>query len=288
MNNPEILAPAGNEQCAYAAINAGCDALYLGLESFSARSAAENFSADSLEKLCLYAHALGVKVYAALNTVVKQNEVQSFADCAVTACNAGADALILQDIFLGGELKKVYPDLTLHLSTQAGVCNAYGAVMARDYGFSRVIAARETTLEDLAAISSVIECEAFVQGALCSCFSGQCYFSSFAGGNSGNRGRCKQPCRKKYEWNREAFGSAAYRLSLSDLCVGEDIKKYIDAGVASFKIEGRMRRPEYVAAAVKYYRKLIGGTASPQDMTNLKRAYNRGNYTRGLAFGQDK
>ncbi len=288
MKELEILAPAGNEQCAYTAIDSGANAIYLGLTSFSARSSAENFNADSLERLCAYAHALGVKIYVALNTVVKDAEVEDFFKNALLAYNSGADALIIQDIFLGSLLKKHYPEIVLHLSTQAGVCNVYGAKLAKKMGFDRVIVARETPIEDIAQISKIIECEAFIQGALCTCFSGQCYFSSFVGGNSGNRGRCKQPCRKKYSWNRNGYEELAYRLSLSDLCVGEDIQKLIDAGVTSFKIEGRLRRPEYVGAAVSYYKKLLEASAQNSDFSNLKRAFNRGNYTKGLAFGQDK
>ncbi len=288
MKKIEILAPAGNEECAYAAINAGADAIYLGLTSFSARDSAENFDVEKLTKLCAYAAVLGVKVYVALNTIVKDGEVEDFIKSAVAAHNAGASAVIIQDIYLGSVIKKMYPQITLHLSTQAGACNDYAARMAKEHGFSRIIAARETSLDNLSTMSDIIECEAFVQGALCTCFSGQCYFSSFVGGNSGNRGRCKQPCRKKYSWNRSGYESFAYRLSLSDLCVGEDIAKLVEAGVSSFKIEGRLRRPEYVAAAVIYYKKLLEGIAAEQDKINLKRAYNRGNYTKGLAFGQDK
>ncbi len=282
----EILAPAGSKNSALAAINAGADAIYLGLDKFSARSAAENFDEKNLSDTVKYAHAFGVKVYVALNTVVKDDEVNTFLSSAVRAWNFGADALILQDIFLGKFLKEKRPEIKLHLSTQAGVCNVYGARLAKECGFDRVILARETKLSDIAEICKIIETEVFVQGALCTCFSGQCYMSSFAGGNSGNRGKCKQPCRKLYSVDREGFDSPAYRLSLSDLCVGEDIREYIKAGVASFKIEGRMRRPEYVAAAVAYYRSQQEGCNS--GLSELKRTYNRGNYTKGLAFGQDK
>ena len=284
----EILAPAGGENNAIAAINAGTDAIYLGLDKFSARSSAENFNADQFTKLCNYAHAFGVKVYVALNTLVKDSELEDFISSAVGVWNAGADALIIQDIFLGKFLKESFPEMRLHLSTQAGVCNIYGARLAKSYGFDRVILARETTLSDIAEISKMIETEVFVQGALCTCFSGQCYLSSFAGGNSGNRGKCKQPCRKQYSIDRNGFEDKAYRLSLSDLCVGDKIKEYIAAGVTSFKIEGRMRRPEYVSAAVSYYRNILNEKPAEQSFSDLKRTYNRGNYTKGLAFEQDK
>ena len=284
----ELLAPAGDMNGALAAINSGADAVYLGLKSFSARASAENFDCDMLRRLCEYAHVLGVKIYVAVNTLVKQSELTDFIGEVVAAHNAGADALIIQDIFLGKYLKEVYPQLHLHLSTQAGVNNVYGARMAKRFGFERVILARETALKDIAEIAKVIETEVFVQGALCTCFSGQCYLSSFAGGNSGNRGRCKQPCRKQYAIDRQGYTEKAYALSLSDLSVGTDITKLIDAGVYSFKIEGRMRRPEYIAAAVKYYRGLIDGNDAGGGLSALKRTYNRGNYTKGLAFGQDK
>ncbi len=284
----EILAPAGGESGAKAAINAGADAIYLGLDKFSARSSAENFDTAKLESVCKYARAFGVKVYVALNTVVKDCELNDFFDAAVSAWNAGVDALIIQDVFIGKYLKERCSEMRLHLSTQAGTCNLYGAAVAKKFGFDRVILARETRLSDIAEISKIIETEVFVQGALCTCFSGQCYLSSFAGGNSGNRGRCKQPCRKKYSIDRVGFEDSAYRLSLSDLCVGEKIGAYVAAGVTSFKIEGRMRRPEYVAAAVRYYKSVLKSEADEGLLSDLKRTYNRGNYTKGLAFGQDK
>lgn len=282
----EILAPAGNRECAYASLNAGADAIYLGLSEFSARSAAENFDVPSLKEICAYAHLLNAKVYVCLNTLVKDGETDAFFSCAVGAWNAGADAILIQDIFLGKLIKEVYPEITLHLSTQGGCCNEYGARLAKSYGFSRVVLARETPLEEIKKISSIIETEAFVQGALCSSFSGQCYFSSFAGNNSGNRGRCKQPCRKLYSVDRKGFEEPAYALSLSDLSLGCRLKELVGAGVTSLKIEGRMRRAEYAAAAVRYYKALRDGGDAFQAFISLKRAFNRGNYTEGLAFGQ--
>ena len=271
----ELLAPAGDIACAKAALAAGADAIYLGLPAFSARAGAGNFALSEFSETVRLAHLLGAKVYVCLNTLVKDGESDAFFESALTAWNLGADALLIQDIFLGKELKRRYPSMILHLSTQAGCCNVYGAELAKEYGFSRVVLARETPIGDIAAISSVIETEAFVQGALCSCFSGQCYFSSFAGNNSGNRGRCKQPCRKLYSIDRAGFEERAYALSLSDLSVGERVRELLEAGVTSLKIEGRMRREEYVSAAVGYYRALLDG------------AVDRGDYTEGLAFGQE-
>ncbi len=288
MQELELLSPAGNMESAYAAINSGADAVYLGLSAFSARAGAENFDREGFRALLRYAHFCGVKVYLAMNTAVKERELEDFFKSLLFAWNEGVDAVILQDIFLGKYLHEQYPQIVLHLSTQAGVCNTYGARLAKEYGFSRVILARETPLSEIKKIAEIIETEAFVQGALCTAFSGQCYFSSFVGGNSGNRGRCKQPCRKLYAYDRGGNEEKSYALSLADLCVGEELEKLIAAGVTSFKIEGRMRRKEYVAAATRYYRHLLDGNQTSEDFSALKRSYNRGNYTRGLAFGQDK
>ena len=287
----EILAPAGNAECAKVAINSGANAIYLGYSAFSARQNAENFNLEELLEIIKIARLCGVSVYVAMNTMVKESETEEFIRTLLTLWNMGVNAVILQDALLGKAIKARYPEIVLHLSTQAGVCTENGARFAKDCGFSRVILARETPLEEIEKITKIIQTEAFVQGALCTCFSGQCYFSSFVGGNSGNRGRCKQPCRKKYAYNRVGFEEQAYALSLSDLSVGEEIEKYIKAGVVSFKIEGRMRRAEYVASAVRYYRALIDKASEKEKalaLSDLKRTYNRGNYTKGLAFGQDK
>ncbi len=285
----EILAPAGNAECANAAIHNGANAIYLGLSSFSARQSAENFDESAFRAVLTKAHFSGAKVYVAMNTLVKDGELEAFLKNLLFVWAEGADAVILQDVFLGKYVHKKYPEIILHLSTQAGVCNVEGARFAKECGFSRVILARETPIAEIEKIAQIIETEVFVQGALCTCFSGQCYFSSFAGGNSGNRGRCKQPCRKQYAYDRNGNTEKSYALSLSDLCVGTDIHKLINAGVVSFKIEGRMRRAEYVAAAVRYYRGVLDfGAENAEELSALKRTYNRGNYTKGLAFGQDK
>lgn len=286
----ELLAPAGDSEAFEIALHAGADAIYLGLKDFSARKSAENFSVENLGDFVRLAHVFGAKVYVALNTLIKEKEVYDFADEALQSWNSGADALIVQDLFLGKRLKEHYPEIELHLSTQAGVCNEDGAKLAKDFGFSRVILARETPLADIERISKVIETECFVQGALCTCFSGQCYFSSVIGGNSGNRGFCKQPCRKRYAIDRLGFEKFAYRLSLSDLCVGANIDVLARVGVSSCKIEGRMRSAAYVGAAVRYYRDLLDGEheSLAKDLSALKRTFNRGNYTQGYLFGQDQ
>lgn len=283
----EILAPAGNKECALAAVDSGADALYLGYSAFSARASAENFDLSALKEIIDYAHAFGVKIYVTMNTMVKESELAEFLATLISVHNAGADGILLQDIFLGKYIHERYPDVCLHLSTQAGCNNVYGARLAKEYGFSRVVLARETDIADIREIAKIIETEVFVQGALCTCFSGQCYFSSFIGGNSGNRGRCKQPCRKRYTYDT-GEKKECYALSLSDLSVGERVEELLSAGVYSLKIEGRMRRPEYVAAAVRYYKRLLQGEQTAGNLSDLKRSYNRGNYTAGLAFGQDK
>ncbi len=284
----EILAPAGDMLSARAALSCGADAVYLGLSRFSARSSAENFGYDALRETATYAHLLGAKVYVCLNTLIKDEELSEFFESVAKAWEAGADAVLMQDMLLGKKVRETYPEVVLHLSTQAGCCNERGAEFAKACGFSRVVLARETPLSEIGKISKLLETEVFVQGALCTCFSGQCYLSSFAGNNSGNRGRCKQPCRKKYSIDREGYGEFAYALSLSDLSVGRRVEELLSAGVISLKIEGRMRRPEYVAAAVTYYRTLLEGENGASALSDLKRAYNRGDYTAGLAFGQER
>ena len=283
----EILAPAGSKENLISAINAGANAVYLGLTDFSARKTAENFSLEDLKYAVAYAKTFGVKVYVTVNTLIKDSEINALLNDINVAYSYGVDAFILQDVFLGEYIKKIMPSAILHLSTQAGVCNVYGAKLAKKLGFSRVILARETKLKDIEEISKIIETEVFIQGALCTSLSGHCYFSSFVGGNSGNRGLCKQPCRKEYsiEYNGKTLKNG-YLISLSDLSVGENIKVLKDLGVSSFKIEGRLRSKEYVYSAVKYYKDLLLGNNSTDTLNALKVAFNRGNYTKGLAFSQ--
>lgn len=283
----ELLAPAGNEKTFFAAINHGASAVYLGLTDFSARKNAGNFSLDNFAYYVAYAHLFNVKVYVAVNTVIKNNELNKYFSLISSALSFGADAFIVQDLFLGRTLKKLFPSITLHLSTQAGVCNENGAKLAASYGFSRVILARETLDSEIEKICKIIETEVFVHGALCTCFSGHCYFSSFIGGNSGNRGACRQPCRKLYKYEGENISdNYRYALSLADLNLSKKIDKLKSLGVKSLKIEGRMRSEEYVCAACDFYSELLNGNFSGEKCENLKRTYNRGNYTEGLIFGQ--
>lgn len=280
----ELLAPSGDEKSFITAINSGADAIYIGMGDFSARKNAQNFNAENITYYVSYAHALGVKVYVAINTLIKDDEIESLLKTVAPAYSAGVDAFILQDIFLADLLKSNFPDIVLHLSTQAGVNEVGGALLAKEYGFSRVILARETQLEEIKQIAKIIETEIFVHGALCTAFSGHCYMSAYVGGNSGNRGLCKQPCRKEYSLE-SLQGAGDYPISLSDLCLVNEIELLKQIGVASIKVEGRMRSPEYVAAAVKLYRNAIDG--NPFDMSEIKRTFNRGNYTKGYLYGVD-
>lgn len=278
----ELLAPAGNAECFFAAINNGADAVYIGLSDFSARKNAENFTKENVRYYIAYAHVFNVKVYIAVNTLVKNAEFDKFVSTVKYAYEAGADAFIVQDVFLAETLKKIFPEIILHLSTQGGVNNSESAKYALSKGFSRVILARETQINEIKAIAKLTETEVFVHGALCSSFSGHCYISSFVGGNSGNRGLCKQPCRRAYTLE-SSENKGKYAISLSDLCLIDKLKDLKEAGVKSVKIEGRMRTPEYVASVVKAYRKAIDEGVS--DTTEIKKTFNRGDFTSGYPFG---
>ncbi len=284
----ELLAPAGNLDSFHAAIDHGADAVYLGVQTFNAREKADNFHTDQLAEITDYAHLFGVKVYITLNTLVKNGELDEFFKCVDSIYQANADALILQDLSLGKLIHEYYPDLALHASTQMGINNRFGAKICAESGFSRVVLSREATLEDLHSIKKEtnLEIESFVHGALCVGFSGQCLMSSMAGGNSGNRGRCMQPCRKQYRLMKgEKELASGFLLSAKDICQINEVQTLTQNGVHSLKIEGRLRRPEYVAQAVDSYRKVIDGISTPQqEISNLKSAFNRGDYTKGYFF----
>lgn len=288
MMTPELLAPVGCEENFYAAVNFGANAVYIGLSDFSARKNAGNFSLERLPYILSYAHLFNVKVYIAVNTIVKDKELEGYFQTIKAAYLSGADAFIVQDLFLGRYLKKRFPDICLHLSTQAGINNLDGAKLAASYGFSRVILARETPIDEVKKIADFIETEVFVHGALCTSFSGHCYFSSFIGGKSGNRGLCRQPCRKVYKYEGKGLkDNYRFALSLADLSLHERVKELIMAGVKSFKIEGRMRSFEYVCAACDFYSDVLEGGFDRKKYENLLKTYNRGNCTEGLCFGQD-
>ena len=286
----EILSPAGNLNNLIASVESGANAVYLGLQDFSARKNSKNFTLEELKYGVSYAHTFGVKTYLTVNTLYTDSELESVLKAIIDAKNLGVDAFILQDLFLGAKIKQILPEVELHLSTQAGVCNEIGAIQAKNNGFSRVILARETPLCDIKAIAKIIDTEVFVQGALCTSLSGHCYMSSFIGGNSGNRGYCKQPCRMQYtyEYSDGTPIKNGYPLSLADLCLKDRVNELIEAGVKSFKIEGRMRSEEYVRASVMLYKSVIEGANRVDLFRSLKKAYNRGDYTEGLAFNQNE
>lgn len=277
MKKPELLLPAGNEDCLRAAVNNGADAVYLGLDRFSARKTAGKFNKENIASIIDYCHKRKVKVYVALNTLVKNSELKDYFDYINIAYSAGANAIIIQDYCLIPIIKKNFPDIKIHLSTQATTTNSFSIPKDAD----RIILARELSLEEIKNISKDNETEIFVHGALCLSYSGQCLFSSIVGGRSGNRGCCAQPCRKIY--------NNKYLLSTMDLCMLEKIPELIKAGASCFKIEGRMRSPLYVAAAARIYRKAIDSyfnnnfSINERDIAELKLAFNR-EFTKGFAF----
>jgi len=263
----ELLAPAGNWDSFIAAINNGADAIYLGGQLYSARQSAGNFDSKQLREAIEYAHLRDRKVYVTVNTLIDNNEFTEVLDYLFELQNAGADAVILQDMGLLNAVRTVLPSLRIHASTQMTIHNQDGAAFLRNQGVKRIVLARELSLADITAIRSAVneaELEIFVHGALCYCYSGQCLFSSMVGGRSGNRGRCAQPCRMPYELYTSPDQhrvmlpeQGKYLLSPADLCLIEFLPELQKAGVASLKIEGRMKRPEYVAVVTKAYRKVL-------------------------------
>ena len=281
MKNLELLSPCGDFETLKAAVGAGADAVYLGGKNFNARAKANNFG-DDLPEAINYAHLRGVKVYLTLNTLVYDDEFAALLNAVKEAVEAGADAFIVQDMGVAYFLKENFEDIELHLSTQGGVHNLPGALAAQKMGFKRIVLSRETTLEDIKDIKkhTTLELEFFVQGALCSSFSGNCYISSFASGDSGNRGRCAQLCRLKYTTSDKKEG---YLMSTKDLCLLDKLKILSDAGIDSFKIEGRLRRAGYVATATKVYREAIDNLGSKNynfesAKLELKKVFCRGNF----------
>lgn len=269
----QIVAPAGSKSGLIASINGGADAVYLGLPNFGARAKAENFDENSFAEAVELAHLYGVKVFVTLNTLIKDSEMRRAIDCAKYAYSAGADAAIVQDIRFIKQLKQALPDFALHASTQMGIHNADGAKVLRDLGIARAVLARETLPQDIKEIKqTAIEIEYFVQGALCVCFSGNCYFSSLASSYSGNRGKCMQLCRKPYYFH----GKRGYYLSAKDLCLYDKLEYMRDLGVDAIKIEGRMRSDEYAYTAVNVYKNMIDGAKDA-----LKSVFNRGDYCEG-------
>lgn len=278
----EILAPAGNMDALTAAVYSGANAVYLGLKRFSARRTAGNFDADELRQAVSFCHGRGVKVYVAINTTAHPAEVEGLCDALADVCAAGADAVILQDLAVAALARRMAPDLPIHGSTQMSVHTLEGALELAELGFSRVILARELSLAEIEHIAKncPIEVEVFVHGALCMSVSGQCYMSAFLGGRSGNRGGCAGPCRLPFA----ADGSGACHLSLKDLSAVGSLPALAAAGVVSAKIEGRLRGPEYVAAAVNACRNSLAG--QPFDERVLQDVFSRSGFTNGYIEGR--
>ena len=252
----ELLAPAGDMACFKAAVNAGADAVYLGGEEYGARAYASNFSKEELCEVIDYAHLFGVQVYLTVNTLVKEWELNGVCSFLAPLYEAGLDGVIVQDFGVLKVLKEKFPCLPIHASTQMCITGKYGAKCLKEYGVSRIVPARELSLKELLEIKQEtgMEIEAFIHGAMCYSYSGQCLFSSFLGGRSGNRGRCAGPCRLPYS----VFGQKeVYPFSLKDMCTLPILDKLMDAGIDSFKIEGRMKNPCYVAGVTSVYRKYI-------------------------------
>ena len=257
----ELLAPAGNYEAFLGAVNAGADAVYLGGEKFGARAYADNFTTDEICRAIHTAHFMGKKIYLTVNTLLKEAELACLYDWLLPIYEAGLDGVIVQDMGVLCYIRKHFRDLSLHASTQMTVTGAGGASFLKEQGVERIVPARELSLTEVRNIKEQtgMEIECFIHGAMCYCYSGQCLFSSILGGRSGNRGRCAQPCRlpyQIYEGEKRALG-VDYPLSLKDMCTISYIPQLIEAGIDSFKIEGRMKKPEYAAGVTALYRKYI-------------------------------
>ena len=285
----ELLAPAGSLEAFFAAMEAGADAVYCGLQSFSARAKARNFSFQDIAAMTRYVHQHDRKLFVTVNTLVKEQELPALIDTLAEVEEAGVDAVILQDLGVWRVARNHFPDLELHASTQMTVHNAAGVKQLEKMGFSRGVLARELTLPEIQHIrgQTRLELEHFIHGALCFCFSGQCYFSSYLGGKSGNRGRCTQPCRRRYTQR----GKDGYYFSPNDLSAIELLPALQDAGVCSFKIEGRMKSAEYVSNVVQAYRMVMDAAdadrsaAIDQARRLLKQSFGR-TPTKGFLAGR--
>lgn len=282
----ELLSPVGDFECLKAAVQNGANSVYFGADIFSARAFATNFDDETLEKVIEYAKIRGVKTNLTLNTLIKNNELESALNLAKKAYKFGIDAIIVQDLGLAMKLIKTFPDLPVHASTQMTVHNLNGALKLQDLGFKRIVLSRELSVNDIDFIckNTDVEIETFIHGALCISYSGQCLFSSMIGGRSGNRGKCAGPCRLPFELlENDKKINSGYLLSTRDLCGLDYIPKLIESGVKCFKIEGRMKNPEYVATVTRIYRKYIDLAYSNEeyiidenDRKELLQVFNRG------------
>ena len=297
----ELLSPAGNYKAFLGALHAGADAVYLGGEKFGARAYAENFTIEEICRALRYAHLYGRKLYLTVNTLVKESEFAEIYDYLTPLYEAGLDGVIVQDLGVFSYIKKQFPGMHLHISTQMTITGVEGAVFLKNMGADRIVPARELDLQEILQIkrASNVEMECFIHGAMCYAYSGQCLFSSILGGRSGNRGRCAQPCRLPYQvvWEGQKQANSIsdnnnmrYPLSLKDMCTIEFLPALIETGIDSFKIEGRMKKPEYTAFVTKLYRKYIdlykekgweGYTVEREDLEALKKLYIRSGIQNG-------
>ncbi len=275
----EILAPVGNSESLKAALNCGADAVYFGVGDFNARQNAENFSLETLSDTVSLCHKRGVKVYLTLNTLVNDGEIQKIENVIERVTLSGVDALILQDLGVARLVREISPEMKLHASTQMSVQTLYGIERLEKLGFCRTVLPRELNKNEIEYIvkNSPLEIEMFVHGALCMCVSGQCQLSAFLGGRSGNRGKCAQPCRLPFKVD----GGTGYDLSLKDLSLIEQLGYLEEIGVSSFKIEGRMKKAEYVAGAVTACREALDGKYSEKRKTDLQSLFSRSGFTDG-------
>ncbi len=285
----ELLAPAGSPEAVIAAVQNGADAVYLGMGNFNARRGAKNFTDEEFEKAVRYCRIRGCKVYVTLNTLVNDRELEPAVAAAKLASDLGADGIIIQDLGLIKAIRSALPDIPLHASTQMSIHNLAGVQAAAEMGLTRAVLARELSLEQIRFITkhASIETEVFVHGALCFCHSGQCYMSALIGRRSGNRGMCAQPCRMEYS----LLGSVnEHPLSLKDNCLADRLQELEEAGVASLKIEGRMKRPEYTAIVTGVYAKALREHRKPtaEEMGLLERAFSRQGFTQGYFTGDKK
>lgn len=301
-NDIELLVPAGGREQFLAAVENGADAIYVGGQLFNARAGAQNFNDDELVLALDYAHRRGVKVYVTMNTLLSDDELEPALRYASFLHDSGVDAIIVQDLGLGELVHRALPDLELHMSTQATITDVGSAKVAHELGYKRIVVARELALPEIADIcragsdgASDFEVEVFVHGAICICYSGQCQFSRYYGGRSGNRGSCAQPCRLAYT----SYGEGGRRLAAShpmsprDMCLLDELCGLIDAGAASFKIEGRLKSAEYVAIVTSIYRKYIDMyleegyiEVSDEDRDALLQIFNRGEFTDAYLKGE--
>ena len=287
----ELLSPAGSEAALHAAVQSGADAVYFGGMKFGARHSAKNFTTEDIKKHADYCHLYGVDVHVTVNTLIKEREMPEVIDYVRSLSDAGADALIIQDIGAAELIHRAVPEMQLHASTQMTVTDLDGVKYLEDMGFSRVVLARELNMREIERICAhaKAEIEVFAHGAICMCYSGQCLMSSIIGGRSGNRGRCAQPCRLAYELlDKGKPCGSAYVLSPKDMALVKHLDELKNIGVSSLKIEGRLKRAEYVSAVTGIYRKYLdsGADVSKEDMRELHDAFSRSGFTDGYFTGR--